>query len=350
MSKAIIIGAGAAGIFAAVALKKKGIESIIIEKGEDAGNSWRNMPEKLRLISPIKSHKIESVPLSEYFSDYRMTAVEFANYLRLVAERENLNIKYNSKVLSVKKSNSLFSLELDDGKCISSDYLVNATGYYSSPFLPKFSGADDTKIKQIHFADYKSPSKLGESINRILIVGKRLSAGQLISELDSAGKEVAISARGPVEYTPGPIIFNLFLRILTEFEKIILFLNPKKKMEVPMEAADGKELISSGKVALFPNIKELREREVIFENGQSESFDMIIYATGFNPSLKHLKDLGINTNLQLNNSFESTSVKNLFFLGLENQRNFRSRFIRGIKEDVLELSELLNSRGQHENT
>ena len=344
MAEVVIIGAGAAGIYTALALKKKGINTLILEKGKYEGASWRNMPKNLRLVSPPNSNKIDSFFISDYFSDYRMSALEFAKYLKEISQREKLDIKFDSKIESVEKVNSKFKLSFDSGEILETKYLINATGYYSNPFIPIFPGACKTKIKQIHFAEYKSVEEIGKDIKKILIVGKRLSAGQLISELSKYGKDIFISTRSPIEYTSGPLVFNLFLRFLNEIERMILFFKPHFKSEVPMEAADGKDLINSGRVISLKNIKEIGENEVHFENGHSEDFDMIIYATGFKACLGHFKNKKIENEIDLVDSFESRYFKNLFFIGLHNQRNFRSRFIRGIKDDVVELAKIIRSR------
>src|SRR5438552_2463972 len=52
----LILGAGPAGLSVAFELKRRGVPFLILEKGDGPGESWKNMPRNLKLVSPWKTN------------------------------------------------------------------------------------------------------------------------------------------------------------------------------------------------------------------------------------------------------------------------------------------------------
>jgi len=88
----------------------------------------------------------------------------------------------------------------------------------------------------------------------------------------------------------------------------------------------------------YSNIDRIEGRSVYFEDGVCRDFDLIIYCTGFRPVANKF------FNEEKIEGFQSTENKGVFYLGLESQRNFKSRFLRGIREDSLILADLISSQ------
>jgi putative flavoprotein involved in K+ transport len=112
-----------------------------------------------------------------------------------------------------------------------------------------------------------------------------------------------------------------------------------------------RKLIESGAIQCFPAIRRFEQRAVAFENGQTAAPDIVIFATGFAPALKHLATLHLQscseTGVPLTRNMESVSEPGLFFLGFEMLRNFRSRFLRGIRKDAVVLAEIIAARAEN---
>jgi cation diffusion facilitator CzcD-associated flavoprotein CzcO len=236
----------------------------------------------------------------------------------------------------------------------SAPLLVNATGCFANPFTPEFPGARESSLPQFHFATYRDADRLREAIGKpgglVLIVGKRLSAGQALVELIDARLEVALSCRGPIQFGTGPVGWWIFFRIHPALERLKLRLNGAAARGFPtvMPGGRARRLILSGRVKTFPDIAQIENRRVIFTDGRSLEPDAVLYTTGFRPALAHLASLGLapdeRTSQPTLRGFESTNVPGLFFLGLDHLRNFRSRFIRGIREDAALLADELAAR------
>jgi hypothetical protein len=234
--------------------------------------------------------------------------------------------------------------------------LVNATGCFSNPFTPVFPGARESSLPQFHFANYREAARLREATGKsgglVLVIGKRLSAGQALVELVDAGFEVALSCRGPIQFGAGPLGWQIFFRIHPALERLKLRLNGEAARGFPavMPGGRARRLIQTGRVTTHPDVARVENRRVVFSDGRTLEPDAVLYATGFRPALAHLAPLGLaldqTTGQPALRGFESAEVAGLFFLGLDRLRNFRSRFIRGIREDAPLLADELAARAR----
>jgi putative flavoprotein involved in K+ transport len=187
-------------------------------------------------------------------------------------------------------------------------------------------------------------------VKRVLILGKGISSGQVATELHDAGFEVCISHRAPIRFARDPWVLAIAFHFYYAYENLRVRLDPYYRRDSfpPMEGGTTRKLIESGRIGLRPDIARLSGASVEFVDGGSEPFDVLIYATGYRPVLAHLAGLvGVDPVSGLprtQGGFESTDAPGLYFLGLDMQRTYRSRYLRGIREDAAALAELLTGR------
>ena len=320
-----IIGAGPAGITLAVHLKKLGIEPIILEKGPEAGHSWGSMPDHLHLISLWHSNCLlpEDKEKSSPYKDH--SAQEFKNYLKELVAEHSLNIIYNLKVENVLAVDNGFVLD-GNSRTIKAKFVVDCTGYFSFPWMPKYPLSEHHPL-MIHFNDFKNAEQF-KQYKKICIVGKRLSSGQLITELVQADpdKQIFLSARSKIKFSPPRMILSMLLRKLHWFEWMPLKLKIKKGPVIPMHSSVKKYFAN---VHIKGDIKKIDNGSVTFTDGV-EQIEAIIFATGYRRLHDKLKD-----------DFESAERPGFFYLGVDGQRTFTSRFLRGIREDAPHLARLI---------
>jgi len=349
----LVLGAGPAGLALGYELKQRGVSFLILERGAAAGHSWQQMPTGLKLVSPWKANRLPGAPPGELSPNAEIGAAEYALWLQSYARQHAFSIRAGQEVRSVTRApDGLFHVQAGDRE-FTSRVLVNATGYFSNPFVPQIPGACDSAIAQRHTADYKNPQALRALLGKVnplvVIIGKRLSAGQTMLELIDAGFKVAISHRGKLQFGAGPLGWWFFFRIHPWLETLKLRLRGEaaRAIQVRMPGGRTRRLINSGMVQCFPEIARFEKQTVVFTNGARLQPDAVLYATGFRPALEHLATLSLELDQagrpQLND-LGSVSTEGLFFLGLDQARNFQSRFIRGIRQDALRLAERLEQR------
>lgn len=345
----LVLGAGPAGLSVGHELKKRGIRFLILERGDAAGERWRRMPANLKLISPWKSNFLPGTAPTRWPGNYEMSRVEYGEYLVGYAREQQLPVRVGVTVTTVERERDGVFLVKSNGGEFRARCLVNATGGSSKAFVPKFDGAEDSTVPHLHVADYQDPSQVrrlvGGRAGPVLIVGKRLSAGQTLVELVDAGIEVVLSHRSKIQFGGGALLKWLKFRMLPAIEviKVNLLGQAACGLEVTMDGGRARQLIRSGKVRTYPDVNRLQGNSVLFKDGTRLKPSLVLYATGFRPALDHLHsllgDVPDRRRLPPLDGMESAFIPGLFFIGLENQRNLRSHYLRGIREDAVVLVE-----------
>jgi putative flavoprotein involved in K+ transport len=352
--KVLILGAGPAGLTLASELKQRAVDCLLLEKASTVADSWVRMPSHLKLVSPWKANWLPSADPRRFPPNHALSAAEYGSWLQQYARLRELPVVTNAGVRAVSRAGDGGFVVQTAAGTFTAPLIVNATGCFANPFVPEAPGARESSIPQLHFATFRDAEHLrgviGHPGGSVLIVGKRLSAGQALVELADAGFDVAISCRAPIQFGSGPIGWWVFFRIHPALERLKLKLhgNAARGFEVRMPGGRARQLIANGRVKVFPEIARFEDRSVIFSDGQSLRPGAVLYATGFRPALAHLASLGIafdeRTGQPALRGFESAQAPGLFFLGLDGLRNFRSRFLRGIREDAPLLAEELAKR------
>ncbi|WCG83064.1 NAD(P)/FAD-dependent oxidoreductase [Pectobacterium sp. A5351] len=163
---AVIIGAGAAGMFCAAQAGQRGLRVLLLDNGKKAGRkilmsgggrcNFTNMyaepaaylshnPHFCKsalarytqwdFISLVNSHHIayHEKTLGQLFCDD--TAQQIVDMLVTECERANVTLRLRSEVTSVEKSDDLFTIQLNNGTSFQSASLVVASGGLSMPGL-----------------------------------------------------------------------------------------------------------------------------------------------------------------------------------------------------------------------
>ena len=156
---------------------------------------------------------------------------------------------------------------------------------------------------------------------------------------------MALSYRGKLRFGPSSFQEAIFSPIEWLLERITVALRVRKHSYPRLAGGESRRLIESGQVITFPNIQSFEQDCVVFEDGRRERFDLVVFATGYRPAMDHLAPLlGELDGEPPVRNMESASCPGLFFLGVDQQRTYRSRFLRGIVEDSRLLAELVARR------
>ncbi|HTN54661.1 MAG TPA: FAD-dependent oxidoreductase, partial [Microbacterium sp.] len=174
--------------------------------------------------------------------------------------------------------------------------LVNATGTWTSPFLPHYPGMETFLGEQLHTVDYPGPEHFRGK--RVLVVGGGASAVQFLGALASITDTLWATRRPPVwrtdDFTPeaGAAAVALVERRVAQGlppESVVsvtgLMLRPQEREAERLGAY----------AARRPMFERIEPDGVRWSDGSFEPVDAILWATGFRPAIAHLAPLHLRS-------------------------------------------------------
>jgi len=182
---ALIVGAGASGICAAIALDKAGISYKIIEKGEDVGGTWNeNRYPGCAVDTPNHFYQYSFEP-NNAWSNYFSRRQSIHEYLRKCATKYNVyaNTIFSHEVESAtfdeKNSEWAVSIRGKDGVVQNhrATFFICAVGQLSRPHIPDFPGTSDFQGEIVHTGVW--PEDFSVSGKKVALIGTGASAVQV---------------------------------------------------------------------------------------------------------------------------------------------------------------------------
>ena len=147
----IIIGAGPAGLGAASALRRIGVSPVILDR-HGIGASFEAWPEHMRLITPsFTGNQFGLVDLNAITPDTspalslleeHPTGEQYAAYLRMVAELDELDVRTGIDVLDVIPRDDHLEVEVAAGDPWLASNVIWAAGEAQYPHRGSFPGAE----------------------------------------------------------------------------------------------------------------------------------------------------------------------------------------------------------------
>ena len=328
--RVVIIGAGPAGLATSRELKERGVEHVVLERGDGVGHTWANLYDSLTLHTGKHMSGLPGMRLPRSAPLF-VPREQFVQYLRSYAERFALPVRTGWTVTAVERltgGNDRWRVRANTSageREITCVVVVIATGIVANPRMPAIPGADDFQRaggKLLHSVRYRAPNAFYNK--RILIVGVGNSGGEIAAELARSGNAdgkvtpVTIAVRTGANVVPRDIL-GIPIQYLARYIRKL----PRKAREAVLRAV-GKivekrrgpavlprppygpldaipligfslvDAIRDGLVKTRGGIARLTATGAVFADGKSpaeEPFDVVILATGFAPALTLLGQL-----------------------------------------------------------
>ncbi|GAS86793.1 flavin-containing monooxygenase [Mycolicibacterium brisbanense] len=219
---AVIVGAGFAGIGAAIQLKRMGIDDfVIVDREADLGGTWHvNHYPGLAVDVPTTTYSYFFEP-NPHWSRLFSTGTEIKRYADTVADKYDVrrHIRFNTTVQGARwdEETAHWHVTVADGETLRARYLLTATGFLSQPHTPDIAGIDSFAGRIIHTTDWDDGYDL--SGRSVAIIGTGATAVQLIPELARRVTALTVYQRTPIWVVPKidvrfpPPIRALFARI-----------------------------------------------------------------------------------------------------------------------------------------
>ena len=338
----LIIGGGQGGIGLGARLRRLGVPTIIVEKNERPGDSWRKRYKSLCLHDPVWYDHMPYLPFPDHWPVFSPKD-KIGDWLEMYTKVMELNY-WGSTVCT--------SAEYDQGTrewtvrvnrngeevVLKPKQLILATGMSAVPNVPEFKGAERFKGAQHHSS--KHPGGDGYKGKKCIVIGSNNSAHDICADLWEHGADVTMVQRSSTHIAKSDTLMELALgglysesavkngidhhtadlifasvpyKIMHAFQIPVYEEMAKRDKELydRLEKAgfmldfgdDGSglfmkylrrgsgyyidvgasELVADGKIKLKSNVsvEEITENTVRFSDGSELEADLIVYATGY---------------------------------------------------------------------
>lgn len=309
-----IIGAGASGLAVAKNFKLNGIPFECLEREPDLGGLWNFdtrtgvVYETTHLVSAAFSTWFEDFPMDELAMPSYPSHAQVLAYFRAYSKHFDLepHIAFNANVeLVTPRADKLWDVKVA-GEAQPRVYrgVVLANGHHHRPRMPAYPGKFAGEI--LHSSDYRSPRQLRDK--RVLVVGAGNSACDIARDAaHCSGNVVTMSFRrgywfvpkfllgfptydvvATVELIPMPRLvrryaFEIGLWLLQGPPSRYKLPDPDYHIDQahPTMSDDIPRLAAHGRIMVSPEIEHYDGRRVVFRDGSSEEFDVVVFATGY---------------------------------------------------------------------
>ena len=206
-NRTIIIGAGMAGMLAAIKLTERGDTNFVIyEKGASASGTWReNTYPGLACDTPAHSYSY-SFALNPEWSAFYAPGAEIKAYFEGIAQRFGLNeyIRFNTEIARCDWLDGQWHIRTTDGGTDVGNVLVAATGVLHHPSIPDIPGLEDFQRPWFHSARWDHSVPLDGK--RIGVIGNGSTGVQIVSALARRAGKLVHFQRSPQWIMPCPDI------------------------------------------------------------------------------------------------------------------------------------------------
>ncbi|KCZ92124.1 flavin-containing monooxygenase [Hyphomonas johnsonii] len=178
-----VIGAGMAGILAAIKLRERDIECVVFEKGDSVGGTWREN-QYPGLACDVAAHWYTySFARNPEWDSLMAEGKDIRAYFERVARDFGIMplIRFNDEVVQLRFDEAGWDLLTASGHTDRFDVVIAATGVLHHPNIPHFDGIETFSGAAFHSVHWDHDVELDGK--RIGVIGTGSTAAQLTSAL-----------------------------------------------------------------------------------------------------------------------------------------------------------------------
>jgi cation diffusion facilitator CzcD-associated flavoprotein CzcO len=289
----VVIGAGQAGLSTAWALARQGFARgtgfVVLDADERPGGAWQHRWPSLTVARTHRVHDLPGLafpPVPDDAVAADAVPAWFAEYER----RFDLPVHRPVRVRAVRRAHPGYLVDTDAGTW-HARALVNATGTWSRPFVPRYPGQETFRGRQLHTVDYRGPEEFaGRSV---VVVGGGASAVQLLGEISRVATTTWVTRRPPI-WREGPFSEADGRAAVARVEAAVR----EGRLPGSVVGATGlvvtpwvREARDRGVLERLPVFDRITPDGVAWDDDRFVAADTILWATGFRAAVGHLAPL-----------------------------------------------------------
>lgn len=292
MLDSVVIGAGQAGLSASYHLARRGVEHIVLDADDAPGGAWQHRWDALTMADVHRVADLPDAPVPPAAGPERANVFVPA-YFAAYEREHRLPVVRPVEVERVESVGELLDVHAG-GRTWRTRTLVNATGTWRRPFVPRYPGQELFAGEQLHTVDYPGPEHFRG--RRVLVVGGGASAVQFLGALRPITDTLWVTRREPVWRTePFDPEAGREAVALVE-ERVRAGLPPRSVVSVTglMLRPQEREAERLGAYERLPMFDRLAPQGAMWGD-HLEPVDVVLWATGFRPDVDHLAPLHLRS-------------------------------------------------------
>jgi putative flavoprotein involved in K+ transport len=209
----LIIGGGQGGIALGARLRRLGVPTLIVEKNDKPGDSWRRRYKSLCLHDPVWYDHLPYLPFPDHWPVFAPKD-KIGDWLEMYTKVMELNYwtQTTCKSAAFDEKTQEWTVQVErGGKTITlkPKQLVLATGMSAVPNIPKFPGAETFKGEQQHSSQHPGPDKYRGK--KVVVIGSNNSAHDICAALWEGGADVTMVQRTTTHIAKSDSLMDLAL-------------------------------------------------------------------------------------------------------------------------------------------
>jgi putative flavoprotein involved in K+ transport len=330
----VVIGAGQAGLAIGYFLAQQGRRFVILEAAGSIGAAWRDRWDSLVLFT---SRRYDALPGMEFPGDPDgyPTRDEVIAYLDRYAAAFELPVELRRGVRALAVQDGRLEVEVEDGRRLTTDNVVVATGPFQAPRVPEVAQGLAQDVFQTHSTGYARPQDVPPG--RVLVVGGGNTGYQIAKEL-APTHDVTLAVGTRQTPLPQRVLGRDLFWWLTKTglirKTVESRIGRRAQGRDTLIGSSPRELRRRHGVEVKPRVVAASGRTVTFADGGELEVDAVIWATGYRPDFSWIDAPVFDRDGRLRHHRGVTDVPGLFFLGLTWQHTRGSALLGWVGEDA----------------
>ncbi|MEV5688204.1 NAD(P)/FAD-dependent oxidoreductase [Streptomyces sp. NPDC052164] len=312
-----VIGGGPGGLAAAAALRARGVRTVVLEKSENVGASWRRHYDRLHLHTTRRRSALPGLAMPRRFGRW-VSRDDVVRYLEKYVEHHELEVVTGVEVSRIDRTadGTGWQLTATGGRVLTGRAVVVATGYNHTPRTPDWPGRDTFTGELTHASEYRNPAPYAGK--DVLVVGIGNTGAEIAVDLvegGASGVRIAVrtvphivrrSTAGWPAQSTGILVRRLPVRLVDRAGRLMSRIavpdlaaqglprpttglySRVKEGAIPVQDVGLINAVKKGRVAPVATVESFDQDTVILADGTRITPDAVIAATGYRRALEDL--------------------------------------------------------------